>query len=95
MNRQIVYETSLLVVLCVLSLFLFPASAGPYPAVHGPATALQAVRSCAQVQASIEAAPRINAEKTSLKYGPALFAATAGDNPLLVLWHGAASVLRC
>ena len=58
MRARIVYEPSFLVAICVLGLFLFPAAAGPYPAVHGPATTLQAVRSCTQVQASIESAPR-------------------------------------
>jgi hypothetical protein len=96
MSHRIVYETSFLVVLCVLSLFLFPASAGPYPAVHGPATALQAARSCTQLQASIQAAPRISAEKGFLQFSPALFANTAADNDLaLIAWHAAARVLRC
>lgn len=96
MSQQSVYETSFLVILCVLSLFLFPASAGPYPAVHGPATALQAARSCTQLQAAIEGAPRICAEKSFPQFCPTLFAARAGDNDLVVItWHSAASVLRC
>jgi hypothetical protein len=57
MSARIVYEPSFLVAVCVLGLFLFPAAAGPYPAVHGPATTLQAVRSCTQIQTSNEAAP--------------------------------------
>ena len=96
MSQTIVYETSFVVVLCILLLFLFPASAGPYPAVHGPATALQAARSCTQMQASIQAAPRICAEKSFLQFSPAQFVNTAADNDLaLITWHGAASVLRC
>jgi hypothetical protein len=96
MSQQIAYETSFLVVLCILSLFLFPASAGPYPAVHGPATALQAARTCTQLQASIQAAPRTSAEKSFLQFSPALFANSAAGNDLAIMtWHGAASVLRC
>ena len=96
MSHRVVYETSFLVVLCVLSLFLFPASAGPYPAVHGPATALQAARSCTQLQASIHAVPRTCAEKSFLPFSPARFANTAANNDFaFITRHGAESVLRC
>jgi hypothetical protein len=38
-------ELSLVVLLCTLGLLLFPAPTGPYSAVHGPVTALRALRS--------------------------------------------------
>jgi len=44
-TRVAEYELSVLAILCVLSIFLFPAVQGPYSAVHGPVTALQSVRS--------------------------------------------------
>ena len=43
-------EVVLVTLLCVIGIFLFPASAGPYSAVHGPVTALQAIRAAARVR---------------------------------------------
>lgn len=40
-------------VLCVLSVFLFPAMKGPYPAVHGPVTALLSMRAAARLRLGI------------------------------------------
>jgi hypothetical protein len=40
-------------VLCVLSIFLFPAMKGPYPAVHGPVTALLSMRAAARLRLGI------------------------------------------
>ena len=37
-------ELSVVVLLCTLSIFLFPGVTGPYSAVHGPVTALLALR---------------------------------------------------
>lgn len=95
MSRQIVYETSFLVVLCVLSLFLFPASAGPYPAVHGPATALQAARSSTQLQAAIAAAPRDCSGQTFSLFSTAHCETASENDSVPVTWHGATSILRC
>jgi hypothetical protein len=47
------YELTLLVVLGIVTLFLFPAMQGPYSAVHGPATALQAARAAARLRTAI------------------------------------------
>lgn len=44
MRRHLGYELALVAILCTLAIFLFPAVAGPYPIVHGPATALRAMR---------------------------------------------------
>jgi|SRR5208282_2344041 hypothetical protein len=46
-------ELVALAVLGVLTIFLFPAIQGPYSVVHGPATALQASRAAARLQAAI------------------------------------------
>jgi len=46
-------ELAVLVVLGVLTIFLFPAMQGPYSVVHGPATALQAARAAACLQTAI------------------------------------------
>jgi hypothetical protein len=37
-------ELSVVVLLCTLSIFLFPGVTGPYSSVHGPVTALLALR---------------------------------------------------
>ena len=49
-------DLAILAVLCVLSIFLFPAGHGPYPVIHGPVTALQAVRVAARLRLAILAA---------------------------------------
>ena len=95
MSRQIVYETSFLVILCVVSLFLFPASAGPYPAVHGPATALQSARSSNQLQAAIAGAPKDCSDQTFSGLSAAASETACNNEPVPVTWHGATSILRC
>jgi predicted exporter len=42
-----------LAVVCVLTIFLFPAMQGPYSVVHGPASALLAARAAAKVRTAI------------------------------------------
>jgi len=44
MRRHLGYELALVAMICTLAVFLFPAVSGPYPTVHGPATALRAMR---------------------------------------------------
>jgi hypothetical protein len=44
MRHHLAYELALLAVVCTLAIFLFPAVSGPYPIVHGPVTALRAMR---------------------------------------------------
>lgn len=50
-------ETALAViaVMCVLSIFFFPAVRGPYSVVHGPVTALLAARAAAGLRMAIAA----------------------------------------
>jgi hypothetical protein len=43
-QRLFGHELAVITIVCVLGIFLFPVSAGPYSAVHGPATALVAIR---------------------------------------------------
>jgi hypothetical protein len=49
-------ELAVVAAVCVLSIFLFPCVQGPYSAVHGPVTALQAVRAAARLRLAILAA---------------------------------------
>jgi hypothetical protein len=44
MRHYLGYELALLAVVCTLAIFLFPGGSGPYPIVHGPVTALRAMR---------------------------------------------------
>ena len=43
-SREFGHRFAFLVMLCTVSLLLFPAMRGPYSAVHGPVTALRAAR---------------------------------------------------
>jgi hypothetical protein len=44
---------AVLAVFCVLIVFFFPALQGPYPAVHGPVTALLSLRAAARLRLGI------------------------------------------
>lgn len=44
---------AVLAVFCVLVVFFFPALQGPYPAVHGPVTALLSLRAAARLRLGI------------------------------------------
>jgi len=50
---QIEGALALIAVICVLSIFFFPAMRGPYSVVHGPVTALLAARAAAGLRMSI------------------------------------------
>ena len=47
--RDYLSRLVLLTSLCVLSIFFFPAVQGPYPAVHGPTTALQSLQNSSRL----------------------------------------------
>ena len=49
-------QLAILVLLCVTVLFFCPAPVGPYPAVHGPVTALQSIRALWRLRWSIATA---------------------------------------
>lgn len=42
-HRLLMHALALLAVLCILSIFFFPAHQGPYSVIHGPVTALRAM----------------------------------------------------
>lgn len=44
---------AVLALFCVLAIFFFPALQGPYPAVHGPVTALLSLRTAARLRLAI------------------------------------------
>jgi hypothetical protein len=44
------YELALLTILCVIGLLVFPATVGSYTSVHGPVSALLAVRAAMRVR---------------------------------------------
>lgn len=46
-------ELAVLAIFCVITIFLFPVMQGPYSAVNGPVTALQAARAAARLRLSI------------------------------------------
>jgi hypothetical protein len=54
--RRFGYELALIATICVIGIFLFPASAGSYSAVHGPVTALQAMRNAVSSRWALAAA---------------------------------------
>lgn len=90
---------SVLAALCVLSLFLFPGIEGPYPAVHGPVTALLSIRAAARLRLLIRAGVRVARNYLScqsLGLVPLLLidnlSAECGLNGLSA---GSPSVLRC
>ena len=72
---------TVLAVLCVLTIFFFPATHGPYSAVHGPATALQAARAAAYLLIGMAIAA-LNELNTHLPVPP------------LILYLGLLSVLE-
>lgn len=43
-SRAWALEIAVVAMVCVLSIFFTPLAAGPYPAVHGPVTALRSLR---------------------------------------------------
>ena len=59
-------ELAVLAMVCVLTIFLFPAIHGPYSAVHGPASSLQAARAGARLRATIVDSARKSLRKFPL-----------------------------
>ncbi len=51
--RHFDHPLALVGIVCILSLFLFPAAGGTYSAVHGPITALQAMRAAMKLRWSM------------------------------------------
>lgn len=83
----------LMLLLCVLSIFLFSAPVGPYSAVHGPATAMRALLASFALFWSIVAAtldPVFVLSPSSTRLGPRL-----GFDESSFAWTSPSSVLRC
>jgi hypothetical protein len=54
------HPLAIVMVLCVVGIFLFPVAAGPYSAVHGPATGLLAFRAAMKLRLAIALAAFCN-----------------------------------
>jgi hypothetical protein len=90
-------ELSVVVLLCTLSVFLFPGVAGPYSAVHGPVTALLALRQAlkafwSMARAALRRAPLLQMPQTL----PAILASLLLLAPLpTAAPQHSLTVLRC
>jgi hypothetical protein len=88
-------ELAVLAVLCVLTIFLFPVMQGPYSAVHGPVTAMQAAHAAARLRFAMAWAGLKSARQAVIAFFLTLLAAesrTEFPSPNLA---NCASVLRC
>jgi len=90
---------AVLAVFYILALFFFPGMEGPYPAVHGPVTALLSLRAAARLRVFIRAGVRVARNRLGrLWVGLASLLQTA-DLSAVFLSNGLAaecpSVLRC
>ncbi len=90
---------SVMAAVCVLSLFFFPGIEGPYPAVHGPVTALLSIRAAARLRVLIRAGVRVARNCLacqSLGLVPLLrIENQSAESGLNGLSAGSSSVLRC
>ena len=91
---------ALLAVVCVLTVFFFPAIEGPYCAVHGPVTALLSIRAAAtlrlrMVRSGLTALrDRLHrAYQAQARFVPSPVWLT--ESPLDDLAASGASILRC
>lgn len=90
---------ALVSVLCVLTVFLFPALQGPYSAVHGPVTAFQSARAAvgvrtAMVQAGLKAMRCVGREV--LVFVPVFWIPFHSMGPRLdMLATGTDPIIRC
>lgn len=97
--ERIACALALFAVLCVLAIFLFPVMEGPYPAVHGPVTALLSIRAAARLRVAIRAGVEaVRGWSSRLNLGLPPFVQNTDLSPELLLGEfssGAVSVLRC
>ena len=89
-------ELSLVVLVCTLGIFLFPGATGPYSGVHGPVTALLALRQALKafwsiVLAALRRAPMLQTQRALLAILGSLLLAPL---PAVARPHDA-TVLRC
>jgi len=96
---RIAAALAVLAVFCVLAIFFFPGMEGPYPAVHGPVTALLSLRAAARLRVLIRAGVRAARNRFGrLWVGLASLLQTADLSevfPLNGLSAECPSVLRC
>lgn len=52
-SHSLAVELAILLLVCVLGIFLCPATVGPYAAVHGPVTAFRSLRAFMRVRWSM------------------------------------------
>ena len=52
-SHSLATELAILLLVCVLGIFLCPATVGPYAAVHGPVTAFRSMRALMRVRWSM------------------------------------------
>jgi hypothetical protein len=87
------YEFAVITIFCVVSIFLFPIAVGPYPAVHGPATAIQALHAAVKLRWIIAVAALASshfAHETAVSPWQALV-----DSLITGLKAPKCSILRC
>src|SRR5437588_3708801 len=91
---------SVLALLCVLSIFLFPTMHGPYSVVHGPVSALLSMRAAPRLRLGIVGAG-LSAIRGSLNFGRMACPSTTWNDfhlswfDLNSLAAGCRSILRC
>ena len=89
-------QLAVVAVVCVLTIFLFPTMQGPYSAVHGPVSALQATRAAARLRVAIVRSALKSLHNFPLPSLLALFCmATAVVECIPISLTQCDSVLRC
>jgi hypothetical protein len=96
---RIACALAVLAVFCVLAIFFIPGHDGPYPAVHGPVTALLSIRAAARLRVIIRAGVRAvqncagRASLALVRLSPT--SSLSAEFPLTIPLTGRLSVLRC
>jgi hypothetical protein len=89
-------ELSVVVLLCTLGIFLFPGATGPYSAVHGPVTALLALRQALKAFWSMACAALRRAPMLQMQQALLVILASSLLAPLPTIGcPQCATVLRC
>ena len=90
---------AVLAAVCVLAAFFFRGMEGPYPAVHGPATALLSLRAATRLRGRIRAGLQAMRSWLGHAYGELvslLSVASSGvEFPMTIANAGSVAVLRC
>jgi hypothetical protein len=91
MRRYLGTELAVLAIVCTLGIFFFPTLSGPYPSVHGPVTALRAMRAWLLLLIALTLASISLASLVATR----LAVAAAVSHPLQSDASQRSSVLRC